>query len=57
MGNLIALDALANYAHTSNPIQIARLVMAAPDVDRDQFEELAPTAKAIVGHDALCVIR
>jgi esterase/lipase superfamily enzyme len=49
MGNLIALDALANYAHTSNPIQIARLIMAAPDVDRDQFEALAPMAKTIVG--------
>lgn len=49
MGNLIALDALANYAQTSNPIQIVRLMMAAPDVDRDQFKMLAPTAKAIVG--------
>jgi esterase/lipase superfamily enzyme len=49
MGNLIALDALANYARTSNPIQIMRLMMAAPDVDRDQFERLAPIAKAIVG--------
>jgi esterase/lipase superfamily enzyme len=49
MGNLIALDALANYAKTSNPIQIARLVMAAPDVDRDEFKALAPMAKAIVG--------
>jgi esterase/lipase superfamily enzyme len=49
MGNLTAVDALANYARTSNPAQIARLVMAAPDVDRDQFVALAPVAKAIVG--------
>jgi esterase/lipase superfamily enzyme len=49
MGNLVALDALANYARTSNPIHIAHLIMAAPDVDRDQFEALAPVAKAIVG--------
>jgi esterase/lipase superfamily enzyme len=49
MGNLIALDALASHAQTSNPINIVRLVMAAPDVDRDQFKTLAPTAKAIVG--------
>jgi esterase/lipase superfamily enzyme len=49
MGNLIALDALANYAETTNPIQIAHLIMAAPDVDRDQFESLAPKAQAIVG--------
>jgi len=49
MGNLIALDALSNYAQTANPVQIARLVMAAPDVDADQFKLLAPSAKAIVG--------
>jgi esterase/lipase superfamily enzyme len=49
MGNLIALDALANYAQTSNPIQIARLIMAAPDVDRDEFTALAPMARAITG--------
>jgi pimeloyl-ACP methyl ester carboxylesterase len=49
MGNLIALDSLASDSETSNPIQIARLVMAAPDVDRDQFRALAPMAKAIIG--------
>jgi esterase/lipase superfamily enzyme/Tfp pilus assembly protein PilF len=49
MGNLIAVDALANYARTSNPVQIAHLVMAAPDVDRDQFMAEVPIAKAIVG--------
>jgi len=49
MGNLVALDALANDAQTSNPVHIARLVMAAPDIDRDQFKALASKAKAIVG--------
>ncbi|UOK72523.1 alpha/beta hydrolase [Ancylobacter polymorphus] len=49
MGNLLTLDALAGYAQTTNPIGIARLVMAAPDVDRDVFLDLAPKAKAIVG--------
>ncbi len=49
MGNLVVLDALSNYAQTANPVQIARLVMAAPDVDGDQFKVLAPSAKAIVG--------
>lgn len=53
MGNLIALEALAGYASTSNPVQIAHLVMAAPDVDRDEFVKLAPKAKAIVGGMAL----
>jgi esterase/lipase superfamily enzyme/Tfp pilus assembly protein PilF len=49
MGNLIAVDALANYARTSNPVKIAHLVMAAPDVDRNQFLALVPVARAIVG--------
>jgi esterase/lipase superfamily enzyme len=49
MGNVVVLDSLANYAHTSNPLNIARLIMAAPDVDRDQFKVLAASAKAIVG--------
>jgi esterase/lipase superfamily enzyme len=49
MGNLIAVDALANYARTSNPVQIAHLVMAAPDVDRNQFLGLVPVARPIVG--------
>jgi esterase/lipase superfamily enzyme len=55
MGNLIALDALANDAQTSDPVKIARLVMAAPDVDSDQFKVLAPEAKAIVGGMTLYV--
>lgn len=49
MGNLIVLDELASYAQTSNPIKITHLMMAAPDVDRDQFISLAPIAKKIVG--------
>jgi esterase/lipase superfamily enzyme len=49
MGNLTVLDSLASYARTENPIQISRVLMAAPDVDREMFEVLAPEAKAIVG--------
>jgi esterase/lipase superfamily enzyme len=49
MGNLIAVDGLANYAKTQNPISIARLVMAAPDIDSDQFKSLEPIAHRIVG--------
>jgi esterase/lipase superfamily enzyme/Tfp pilus assembly protein PilF len=49
MGNLIVVDALANYARTSNPIHVAHVVMAAPDVDRNQFLTLAPVAKTVVG--------
>lgn len=37
MGNLVVVDALANYAATNSPRRIGELIMAAPDVDRDQF--------------------
>jgi esterase/lipase superfamily enzyme len=53
MGNLIALDALANDTQTSDPVKIAHLVMAAPDVDRDQFRALTSEAKSIVGNMTL----
>lgn len=53
MGNLAVLDALANYAQTSDPVGITHLIMAAPDVDRDAFKNLAPAAKAIVGEMTL----
>jgi esterase/lipase superfamily enzyme len=49
MGNLIVLDALASYSGTANPVDIAHLIMAAPDIDRDQFKKLAPRARTIVG--------
>jgi esterase/lipase superfamily enzyme len=42
MGNLIAVDALANSAATRSPTTIAQLVMAAPDVDRDMFIQVIP---------------
>jgi esterase/lipase superfamily enzyme len=48
MGNFVVVDALANYAQTTDPVQIAKLVMAAPDIDRNVFEQSAPKAKAIV---------
>lgn len=48
MGNVVVLDALANNARTSAPVSIGELIMAAPDVDRDQFLQLAPEARTIV---------
>lgn len=47
MGNLIVLDALANEQRTVNPLQIAELIMAAPDVDRDHFRMIAPEVRKI----------
>lgn len=47
MGNLVVLDALSNYARTSNPVKIGQLIMAAPDVDRDQFVQMEPDVRKI----------
>jgi esterase/lipase superfamily enzyme len=50
MGNLVAVDALANSSSTQSPAAIAQLVMAAPDVDRDMFiEEIPKLAKVAKG--------
>lgn len=50
MGNLIAVDALANSAMTSSPAAIAQFVMAAPDVDRDMFvQDIPRVAKVAKG--------
>lgn len=48
MGNVVVLDSLANNARTSAPVAIDELIMAAPDVDRDQFLQLAPEVRKIV---------
>jgi esterase/lipase superfamily enzyme len=47
MGNLVVLDALSNYARTSNPVKIGQLIMAAPDVDKDQFLQMEPEVRKI----------
>jgi esterase/lipase superfamily enzyme len=47
MGNLVVLDALSSYARTSNPVKIGQLIMAAPDVDRDQFLQMEPDVRRI----------
>ena len=48
MGNFLVLDALANLAGTSDPLRIAELIMAAPDIDRDQFLQNVPFVQKIV---------
>jgi esterase/lipase superfamily enzyme len=47
MGNLIAVDALANSAATQSPTRIAQLIMAAPDVDRDMFIQGIPAVAKV----------
>lgn len=49
LGNQIVLDALATESRSADPLRIAELIMAAPDVDRDVFISLAPRVREIVG--------
>lgn len=48
MGNFLALDALSGYARTSSPPNIAQLIMAAPDIDADQYTQDAANISRIV---------
>jgi hypothetical protein len=47
MGNLVVLEALAGEARTANPLNIAQLIMAAPDVDYDAFKQMAPDLRRV----------
>jgi esterase/lipase superfamily enzyme len=49
MGNLVVVDALANYARTQNPRAISELILAAPDVDQDLFTDDVAALSKIVG--------
>ena len=48
MGNVVVLDALANNARTSTPVAVGELIVAAPDMDRDQFFQLAREVRKVV---------
>jgi esterase/lipase superfamily enzyme len=47
MGNLVVLEALAGEARTADPLNIAQLIMAAPDVDWNAFKHLGPEVRRI----------
>jgi esterase/lipase superfamily enzyme len=47
MRNFLVVDALANHAKTKDPVQIGELIMAAPDVDRNQFIDNLPFVRQI----------
>jgi esterase/lipase superfamily enzyme len=47
MGNYLVIDALAELARRSDPVKIGELLMAAPDVDRDQFAASVPIVRQI----------
>jgi esterase/lipase superfamily enzyme len=49
MGNLVVLDALASHPNDVRPLKLGELMMAAPDVDRDQYKGIAGDVRKIVG--------
>jgi esterase/lipase superfamily enzyme len=49
MGNFLVMEALQSQAQRSDPIAISELILAAPDVDRDQFILSGPTVRKAVG--------
>jgi esterase/lipase superfamily enzyme len=48
MGNVVVVDALANYARTANPRRISELILAAPDLDQDLFRDDIASLQNIV---------
>jgi esterase/lipase superfamily enzyme len=48
MGNFLVINALRRETGASAPIEIAEWIMAAPDIDLDQFWEFAPTVRSYV---------
>jgi esterase/lipase superfamily enzyme len=47
MGNLVVLEALANHLHADVPLSIEEVILAAPDIDRDQFQQIAARVRAV----------
>lgn len=46
MGNVVALEALANHPNTNDPLGIAELLMAAPDLDKNNYKRAAAKTRA-----------
>jgi esterase/lipase superfamily enzyme len=47
MGNLVALEALANRAPSRKSLGLAEVIMAAPDVDQDHYRQLMARVQKI----------
>lgn len=48
MGNFCVLDSLASHANTADPVRIAELIMAAPDVDQSHFKQIVGDVRTVV---------
>lgn len=48
MGNFLVLDALSMSSQSAAPVSVGELMMAAPDVDRDQFKSALATAAPLL---------
>jgi esterase/lipase superfamily enzyme len=53
MGNFLVLNALRRETGAKPPIKIGEWVLAAPDIDVDQFRQFVPTVLPFVGHMTL----
>jgi esterase/lipase superfamily enzyme len=47
MGNLLVMDALRDQATLAGSPRVAELIMAAPDIDRDQYVTYAPEVRKL----------
>jgi esterase/lipase superfamily enzyme len=47
MGNLVMLEALNRAAREGSSLKVSEIIMAAPDVDRDGFPQLASQVKKV----------
>jgi esterase/lipase superfamily enzyme len=47
MGNLLVLETLMSYRQDAAALRLNELLMAAPDVDRDNFKDLASAARTV----------
>jgi esterase/lipase superfamily enzyme len=53
MGNFLVLNALRRETGAKTPIKLGEWVLAAPDIDVDQFLQFVPTVQPFVGHMTL----
>jgi esterase/lipase superfamily enzyme len=53
MGNFLVLNALRRESSSTQPIKLGEWILAAPDIDVDQFLQFVPTVQPYVTHMTL----